>query len=46
MNTKEMRAYREFYNKKLSETDEFFRIFGSLDDKTYSEGAISKKTRN
>lgn len=45
MNTKEMRAYREFYNKKLSETDEFFRIFGSLDDKTYSEGAISKKNK-
>lgn len=26
MNTKEMRAYREFYNKKLSETDEFLKL--------------------
>ncbi|MEL1041764.1 hypothetical protein VXD98_06145 [Clostridioides difficile] len=46
MNTREMKEYRVFYNKKLSETDEFFRVFGSLDDKTYSEGAISKKIRN
>ncbi|WP_236879307.1 carboxymuconolactone decarboxylase family protein, partial [Clostridioides difficile] len=39
------KEYRVFYNKKLSETDEFFRVFGSLDDKTYSEGAISKKNK-
>ena len=45
MNTREMKEYRVFYNKKLSETDEFFRVFGSLDDKTYSEGAISKKNK-
>lgn len=45
MNTREMKEYRGFYNKKLSETDEFFRVFGSLDDKTYSEGAISKKNK-
>lgn len=45
MNTKEMKEYRAFYNKKLNETDEFFRVFGSLDDKTYSEGAISKKNK-
>ncbi|MGX8125665.1 hypothetical protein ACWTV9_05400 [Clostridioides difficile] len=46
MNTKEMKEYRKFYNKKLSDTDEFFRVFGSLDDKAYLEGAISKKIKN
>lgn len=45
MNLEEMKEYRKLYNKKLSETDEFFRVFGSIDDKTYSEGAISKKNK-
>ncbi|WLD28304.1 hypothetical protein CDIFMA2_21880 [Clostridioides difficile] len=43
MNLEEMKEYRKLYNNKLSETDEFFKVFGSLNDKTYSEGAISKK---
>lgn len=45
MNIREMKEYRVFYNKKLSEIDEFFRVFGSFDDKIYLEGVISKKNK-
>ena len=43
MNSKEMREYRKKYNLKLTETDDFFKDFGALDDSTYSAGAIDKK---
>jgi AhpD family alkylhydroperoxidase len=34
---------RNSLNKLMTETDEFFRKFGSLDDTVYSDGAIPKK---
>ncbi len=43
MNIKEMREYRKKYNLKLIEFDNFFKEFGTLDDYTYSDGAIDKK---
>ncbi|WP_026887884.1 carboxymuconolactone decarboxylase family protein [Clostridium beijerinckii] len=43
MNIKEMKEYRKEYNLKLIQTDDFFKEFGELDDKTYSAGAIDKK---
>lgn len=41
MNTREMKEYRDF-TIKIKRNRWVFRVFGSLDDKTYSEGAISK----
>ena len=43
MNADEMRAHRIRHNERMSETDAFFREFGTLDDQAYEEGAISKK---
>lgn len=43
MDIKEMKEYREEYNQKLIQADDFFKEFGELDDKTYSDGAIDKK---
>lgn len=34
---------REDLNKKMVETDNFFELFGNLDTKVYSDGAIPKK---
>lgn len=34
---------RKALNNLMSETDEFFQAFGTLDDKVYSSGAIPKK---
>lgn len=43
MNAEEMREHRSRYNERLAETDAFFQEFGSLDDRAYESGAISKK---
>ena len=43
MKSDDLANYRLKYNKLLSETDVFFSDFGALDDKVYSDGAISKK---
>ena len=43
MNLEEFNRERNLLNQRLTESDEFFGIFGSLDDKVYSEGAIPKK---
>lgn len=43
MDVKELKEYRKIYNQKLKESDNFFNIFGELDDEVYSEGAIDKR---
>lgn len=43
MDVKEMKEYRKEYNLKLVQADGFFKEFGELDDKAYSDGAIDKK---
>lgn len=43
MKSEQMREYRAYYNQKMVEADNFFNVFGQLDDKVYSEGAIGKK---
>ncbi len=43
MSVDEMKKFRLDYNKKLTQADSFFEEFGSLDNKTYSDGAIDKK---
>lgn len=43
MNSEEMRSYRSRYNGVMIESDEFFKEFGLMDDKVYTDGAISKK---
>lgn len=43
MDIKEMKEYRKEYNLKLMQADDFFKEFGALDDKTYSDGVIDKK---
>lgn len=43
MNIEEQNQKRSELNLLMSEKDEFFRIFGNLDDSIYSEGAIPKK---
>ncbi len=45
MKAEQMRQYRTFYNQKMVEADSFFKSFGELDDKVYSEGSISKKQK-
>ena len=34
---------RQFWNKIMSEHDDFFKHFGTLDNDVYSDGAIPKK---
>lgn len=43
MKSDNMRTYRTHYNKVMMESDFFFKEFGQLDDKVYTEGSISKK---
>jgi len=43
MDIEDMKEYRKEYNLKLIQADDFFKQFGELDDKTYSDGAIDKK---
>ncbi len=43
MNSDVMRSYRNQYNGLMMESDPFFQEFGSLDDKVYAGGVISKK---
>lgn len=43
MNVEEMKEYWKEYNLKLNEADDFFKEFGALDDKVYSDGIIDKK---
>lgn len=45
MTAEQLIKQRQFYNKKLTEADSFFKDFSALDEKTYSEGAISKKNK-
>jgi AhpD family alkylhydroperoxidase len=43
MGIKEDNETRIRLNEDLIENDEFFKIFGSIDDQVYSEGEIPKK---
>lgn len=43
MNIKEQNEKRASLNKLMADNDEFFSIFGSLDDDVYADGAIPKK---
>ncbi|MDL2301893.1 carboxymuconolactone decarboxylase family protein [Lachnospiraceae bacterium OttesenSCG-928-D06] len=43
MDYKEQQMKRTELNSLMANEDEFFRVFGSLDDTVYSDGAISKK---
>ena len=43
MNLKKLNETRNKLNQKLNKSDSFFKEFGLLDDKVYSEGAIPKK---
>lgn len=43
MDIEDMKEFRKEYNLKLTQADEFFKDFGELDDKTYSDGAIDKR---
>ena len=43
MKSEEMIRYRNEFNAAMVKTDSFFQEFGSLDDKVYADGAISKK---
>lgn len=43
MKSDDMAKYRQEYNKIMVEADSFFKEFGALDDKVYSDGAISCK---
>ncbi len=45
MKSEMLREYRSYFNQKLVEADSFFKEFGELDDKAYSDGAISKKNK-
>lgn len=43
MDIQEKNRKRRELNQSMSEKDEFFLIFGKLDDTVYAEGAIPKK---
>ena len=43
MSIEEKNKSRIKLNNQLIETDEFFKLFGSLDDQVYSNGEIPKK---
>lgn len=45
MTAEQLKKQRQAYNKKLIEADSFFKEFSALDEKAYSEGAISKKNK-
>ncbi len=46
MNIDEQNNNRKKLNTQLTETDDFFKLFGSLDDIIYSHGAIPKNIKN
>lgn len=43
MKNTDMTQYRHEFNKLMVENDSFFQEFGALDDKVYTDGAISKR---
>jgi alkylhydroperoxidase AhpD family core domain len=43
MNIEKSRIERLELNKKLVDSDQFFELFGGLDDRVYADGAIPKK---
>ena len=43
MDLKKFNENRNLLNQKLIDSDDFFSVFGSLDDEVYSEGEIPKK---
>ncbi|OFX88882.1 MAG: cytochrome D ubiquinol oxidase subunit II [Bacteroidetes bacterium GWF2_33_16] len=43
MDINELNQSRSDLNKLMSQNDDFFKLFGGLDDKVYSDGAIPKK---
>ena len=43
MDIEEINKQRKSLNEELAKNDEFFKVFGQLDDKVYTEGAIPKK---
>ncbi|WKB36139.1 carboxymuconolactone decarboxylase family protein [Terrilactibacillus sp. S3-3] len=45
MKAEEMSHYHETFNSVMEEQDDFFKIFGRLDDNVYSDGAISAKNK-
>lgn len=45
MKNHNINEYRQKLNKIMVENDTFFQQFGDLDDKVYSDGAISKKNK-
>lgn len=45
MQNQELTNQRNKFNRLMIETDSFFKEFGSLDDKVYQDGAISKKNK-
>ncbi|WP_461614548.1 carboxymuconolactone decarboxylase family protein [Clostridium sp. Marseille-QA1073] len=45
MKSEQLKQHRTYYNQKLIDVNSFFKEFGELDDKAYSDGAISKKNK-
>lgn len=45
MKSEQLKQHRTYYNQKLIDADSFFKEFGELDNKTYCNGAISKKNK-
>ena len=45
MQSDEMIEFRNTYNSVMNESDDFFKLFGKLDDDVYRDGAIPKKNK-